>query len=144
MTNASAGPAGSTPQLEFINPPGLADFGTFSQVTTARGGKTIHVSGQVAWNAQGQVVGAGDLKAQTVQVFENLKVALAAAGAGFGDVVKFTIYVVDLQPQDRPVISQIRNRYVDPARLPASTMIGVDALVMEGLRIEVEAIAVVA
>jgi enamine deaminase RidA (YjgF/YER057c/UK114 family) len=144
MTNVAAGPAGSTPQLEFINPTGLANFGTFSQITTARGGKTIHVSGQVAWNAQGQVVGAGDLKVQTVQVFENLKVALAAAGAGFGDVVKFTIYVVDLQPQDRPVISQIRNRYVDPARLPASTMIGVDALVMEGLRIEVEAIAVIA
>ena len=144
MTTATGGPAGIAPQLEFINPPALANFGTFSQVATARGGKTIHISGQVAWNAQGKVVGAGDLNAQTVQVFENLKVALAAAGAGFRDVVKFTIYVVDLKPQDRAVISEIRNRYLDPARLPASTMIGVDALVMEDLRIEVEAIAVVA
>jgi enamine deaminase RidA (YjgF/YER057c/UK114 family) len=144
MTTATEGAAGIAPQLEFINPPGLANFGTFSQVATARGGKTIHISGQVAWNAQGKVVGAGDLNAQTVQVFENLKVALAAAGAGFRDVVKFTIYVVDLKPQDRAVISEIRNRYLDPARLPASTMIGVDALVMEELRIEVEAIAVVA
>jgi len=136
--------SGNQPQLEFLDPTGLANFGTFSQVTTARGGKTIHVSGQVAWNASGEVVGAGDLKAQTVQVFENLKVALAAAGAGFGDVVKFTIYVVDLKPEDRGTISEIRNRYVDPARRPASTMIGVDALVMDALRIEVEAIAVVA
>lgn len=134
----------AAPELAFINPPGLANFGTFSQVATARGGKTIHISGQVAWNAEGKVVGPGDLTVQTVQVFENLKVALAAAGAGFGDIVKLVTYVVDLQPQDRGIISQIRNRYLDPTRLPASTMIGVSALVMPELRIEVEAVAVVA
>ncbi len=137
-------PAGSAPQLEYINPPGLANFGTFSQVATARGGKTIHISGQVAWNAEGKVVAPGDLKGQTVQVFENLKVALAAAGATFSDLVKITTYVVDLKPEDRSVISEIRGRYMDPARKPASTMIGIDALVMAELRIEVEAIAVVA
>lgn len=78
-----------------------------------------------------------------MQVFENLKVALAAAGATFSDLVKITTYVVDLKPEDRGIISEIRGRYVDPARKPASTMIGVDALVMPALRIEVEAIAVV-
>ena len=141
MTTPSAS---SAPEIAFLNPPGLANFGTFSQVATARGGKTIHISGQVAWNAEGKVVGPGDLTVQTVQVFENLKVALAAAGAGFGDIVKLVTYVVDLQPQDRGIISQIRNRYLDPTRLPASTMIGVSALVMPELRIEVEAVAVVA
>jgi enamine deaminase RidA (YjgF/YER057c/UK114 family) len=143
MTTPAAGPAGRAPHIEHLNPEGLANFGTFSQVATARGGKTIHVSGQVAWNAQGAVVGPGDLAVQTVQVFENLKVALAAAGAGFRDVVKFTIYVVDLKPQDRSVISEIRGRYIEPDCLPASTMIGVAALVMAELRIEVEAVAVV-
>ena len=137
-------PTTAGPQVEFINPVGLANFGTFSQVAAVRGGKTIHVSGQVAWNADGKVVGAGDLAAQTVQVFENLKVALAAAGATFSDLVKIVTYVVDLKPADRAVISEIRARYVDPARKPASTMIGVDALVMAELRIEVEAVAVVA
>lgn len=141
MTAASRS---SAPEVAFINPPGLANFGTFSQVATVRGGKTVHISGQVAWNAEGKVVGGGDLAAQAVQVFENLKVALAAAGATFSDVVKIVTYVVDLKPQDRAVISEIRGRYFDPARKPASTMIGVDALVMAELRIEVEAIAVVA
>lgn len=140
----SASPTATAPELAYLNPPGLANFGTFSQVATARGGKTIHISGQVAWNAQGQVVAPGDLKGQTVQVFENLKIALAAAGATFSDLVKITTYVVDLKPEDRGVISEIRGRYMDPARKPASTMIGVDALVMAELKIEVEAVAVVA
>ncbi|MEO8038212.1 MAG: RidA family protein [Betaproteobacteria bacterium] len=140
MSSASS----AQPRVAFINPPGLANFGTFSQLVTVQGGQTVYISGQVAWNAEGQVIGPGDLKAQTVQVFENLKVALAAAGASFGDLVKITTYVVDLKPEDRAVISEIRNRYVDRTRLPASTMIGVDALVVDTLRIEVEAIAVVA
>ena len=139
-----ASPDATAPELAYLNPSGLANFGTFSQVVTARGGKTIHISGQVAWNAQGQVVAPGDLKGQTVQVFENLKIALAAAGATFGDLVKITTYVVDLKPEDRSVISEIRGRYMDPARKPASTMIGVSALVMPELKIEVEAVAVVA
>ena len=140
----SASQAAVAPELAYLNPPGLANFGTFSQVATARGGKTIHVSGQVAWNAQGQVVAPGDLEGQTVQVFENLKTALAAAGATFSDLVKITTYVVDLKPEDRGIISEIRGRYLDPARKPASTMIGVSALVTPELRIEVEAVAVVA
>jgi enamine deaminase RidA (YjgF/YER057c/UK114 family) len=85
----------------------------------------------------------GDLKAQTEKVFENLKLALAAAGGSFRDVVKFNIYVVNLKPQDRITISEVRNRYIDRDRPPASSMIGVAALVFEGLLIEVDAVAVV-
>jgi enamine deaminase RidA (YjgF/YER057c/UK114 family) len=97
----------------------------------------------VSWNEKGEVVHPGDLKAQAGQVFENLKVALAAAGATCDNVVKFTIYVVNLKPQDRIAISEVRGRYLTSGRVPASTMIGVQSLVSEGLLLEVEAIAVV-
>lgn len=127
--------------IRFINPPSLANFGTFSQVAVVTGGRTIHISGQVAWDRDGKLVAPGDLRAQTVKVLENLRDALAAAGAGFNDVVKFTIYVVDLKAEDRAVISEIRNGFIDKARPPASTMIGVSALVVPGARIEIEAVA---
>ncbi len=127
--------------IRFINPPSLANFGTFSQVAVVTGGRTIHISGQVAWDRDGKLVAPGDLRAQTVKVLENLRDALAAAGAGFNDVVKFTIYVVDLKAEDRAVISEIRNGFIDTSRPPASTMIGVSALVVPGARIEIEAIA---
>jgi enamine deaminase RidA (YjgF/YER057c/UK114 family) len=130
-------------QVEFINPPGLAQFKTFSHVAKVSGGKTIHISGQVSWNEKGEVMHPGDLKAQAGQVFENLKAALAAAGATYDNVVKFTIYVVNLKPQDRTTISEVRSRYLSSARPPASTMIGVQSLVSEGLLLEVEAVAVV-
>lgn len=127
--------------IRFINPPSLANFGTFSQVAVVTGGRTIHISGQVAWDRDGKLVAPGDLRAQTVKVLENLRDALAAAGAGFNDVVKFTIYVVDLKAEDRAIISEIRNGFIDTSRPPASTMIGVSALVVPGARIEIEAIA---
>ncbi|MBL8532725.1 MAG: RidA family protein [Betaproteobacteria bacterium] len=132
-----------TPEITFLNPPGLANLGTFSQVAVASGGRTIHISGQIAWDEQARLVGGGDLRVQTEQVFRNLGKALAAAGAGFADVIKFTVYVVDLQPADRVAISEVRHRFIDPARPPASTMIGVSALVVPDARIEIEAIAVV-
>ena len=102
----------------------------------------MHVSGQLAWNEKLELVAPGDLEAQTDKVFSNLGIALAAAGAGFRDVVKLTTYVVDLQPADRIVIANIRNRHLQ-GHLPASTLVGVAALVEAGARIEVEALAVV-
>lgn len=134
----------ATPAITFFNPPGLANLGTFSQVAVATGGRTIHVSGQLAWDETARLVGVGDLRAQAMRVFENLGLALKAAGASFRDVVKFTIYVVDLEPDDRAAISEVRNRFIDPARPPASTMVGVSALVVPEARIEIEAVAVIA
>ena len=129
--------------ITFINPPGLANLGTFSQVAVVSGERTIHISGQIAWDEDARLVGVGDLRAQTTRVFENLAKALAAAGATFDHVVKFTVYVVGLEPDDRAAISEVRNRFIDPTRPPASTMIGVSALVVPEARIEIEAVAVV-
>lgn len=129
---------------EFLNPPSLGRTSGWTQVVTATGGKTIYISGQTALNERGEVVGKGDLKAQTEQTFHNLELALAAVGATFQDVVKTTIFVVGLRPEHVPVLREVRSRYVSADRPPTSTLIGVSALVGADWLIEIDAIAVVA
>src|SRR5262252_773472 len=97
----------------FLNPPGLAPTNGWTHVVTSTGGKTIHISGQVGVDGRGQVVGKGDLKAQTEQSFANLEVALKAAGASFRDVVKMNLYVVGLKPELVLLVREVRARYVD-------------------------------
>ncbi len=130
-------------EFEFLKPDGLTHPPMYSQVVTVRGAKTIYVSGQVPLDASGALVGAGDYRAQTEQVYENLKLALAAAGATFADVVKQTTYVVNYQPEHRAMIAEVRLRYVSRENPPASTLVGVQALAMPGMLVEVEVIAVV-
>jgi enamine deaminase RidA (YjgF/YER057c/UK114 family) len=90
------------------------------------------------------VVGKGDLRAQVEKVFANLDACLKAAGATFRDVVKSNLYVVGLRPEHVPIIREVRARYFDQANPPASTLVGVEALVGLDWLIEVEVIAVVA
>lgn len=127
----------------FLQPKGLAASPSYTHVVTATGGTTIWISGQVALDEAGNLVGRGDLAAQTTQVFENLKCALAAAGASFQDVVKTNYYVVDYRPEQVTTIREVRSRYVSADKPPASTLVGVAALAYEGLLIEIEAVAVV-
>src|SRR5262245_9090403 len=126
-----------------INPPELAKPGGYSHVVTATGGKLVFIAGQVAWNAQGEMVGKGDLRAQATQVYTNLKTALAAAGATFADVVKMNTYIVNFKSSDLPMIREVRSQFFPQENLPASTLVGVQALALDGLLIEVEAVAVV-
>jgi enamine deaminase RidA (YjgF/YER057c/UK114 family) len=97
----------------------------------------------VANDPSGQLVGKGDLKAQTEQVFANLKTALAASGATFNDVVKITWYVKGYKPDDLPILRGIRDKYVNIASPPASTLVGVASLFQEDYLLEVDAIAVI-
>ncbi|HVY04928.1 MAG TPA: RidA family protein [Burkholderiales bacterium] len=127
----------------FVNPAGVRRIGAFSHGACATGGTTVYVSGQISLDADGNLVGKGDLRRQSEQVFDNVKAVLEAAGATFADVVKLTHFVVGLKPEQRAAITEVRNRYVNQAQPPASTMVGVDALVMDGLLIEVEAVAVI-
>jgi enamine deaminase RidA (YjgF/YER057c/UK114 family) len=129
-------------ELEHIRPDGLANNPAYTQVVAARGARTVYVSGQVAQDETGALVGEGDLAAQTEQVMENLGTALAAAGASFADVVKITSFVVDYRPEHRAVVSAVRSRYLPATDPPASTLIGVSALAAPGWLIEIEAIAV--
>jgi len=128
---------------EFLNPPTLGKTHGWTHVVTTCGGKTIHISGQTAVDADGKVVGKGDLKRQTEQAFENLRLALAAAGATWSDVVVTRLYVVNLKPEHVPIIREVRSRFVSAEHPPASTLVGVSALVGADWLIEIEATAVV-
>ena len=127
----------------FLDPPTLSKTHGWTQVVTTSGGKTIHISGQTAIDATGNVIGKGDLKLQTEQTFENLRLALAAAGATWRDVIVTRLYVVNLKPEHVPVIREVRIRYVSAEHPPASTLVGVSALVGADWLIEIEATAFV-
>ena len=127
--------------IQRMNPPGLSTPTGYSHVVSARGGRTIYIAGQVALDAKGQLVGEGDLAAQTRQVFANLEVALKAAGAGFSDVVKTNYYLRDAAQVQ--VIRDVRSKYFTK-ELPASTLVEVSRLANPGFLIEIEVIAVVA
>ncbi len=128
---------------KFINPPGMKPLGMYTQVTVAQGGSIAFISGQVAVDANGKVVGADDIQAQAVQVFENLKLALGGIGATFGDVIKFTIYIVGLTQERRKAVMDVRGRYISHEDPPAATMVGVDQLVEPELLVEVEAVVAI-
>jgi len=104
-----------------------------------RAGGLLFVSGQVAFDADGNVVGAGDMEAQARQVFRNLGAVLAAAGASFADLVKLTIFVRDVGAV--AAIRTVRDEFVDTANPPASTLVEVSSLVLPDLLLEVEAVA---
>ena len=128
--------------LELINPEELPTSESYTQVVVARGSRLVFVAGQVADDAQGNLVGSGDLAAQARQAFANVGRALAAAGAGPEQVSRITIYVVQHRPEYLPLISAARAA-VFGDHLPADTLLGVEALAAPGYLIEVEAIAVV-
>jgi len=133
-------------EKKFIHPEKLANFPKlFTQVVTVKSGetKTVYISGQVAIDREGRVVGKGDLGAQAAQVFENLSFALESAGAKPEDVVKLNIYVVNMKPEDGKTVGLARRKWFNQENLPASTMIGVVSLVSPDFLLEVEAIAVV-
>lgn len=128
---------------EYLNPPALNPTFGWTHVVATSGGKTIHISGQSGIDERGQLV-SKDLKAQTERTFENLKVALASAGANFRDVVNSRVYVVNFKPEYLPIIREVRSRYFAADQPPASTLVGVTALAGADWLIEIEVTAVVA
>jgi enamine deaminase RidA (YjgF/YER057c/UK114 family) len=127
---------------EFTNPDTLPPPRGYTHVVGARPGKIVFLSGQVALDAEGKVIGEGDLRAQTETTYSHVGAGLAAVGASFGDLVKITTYVVDLTPDRRQVIADVRSNYLPRQNPPASTMVGVSALAVPGLLIEVEVVAI--
>src|SRR5215469_10277959 len=120
-----------------VSPEGMAAGRGYTHVVTGRG-RLVVVSGQVAQDERGELVGAGDPAAQARQVFENLRRCLAAAGAGFGDVVKLTVFLLDVA--DLPAVREARDAVIDTARPPASTLVQVAGLFAPGYLLEVEAL----
>jgi len=128
---------------KFVNPADMKPLGMYSTVTIAQGGSIAFISGQVSVDGNGKVVGAGDIEAQAVQVFENLKRALGGIGATFEDVIKFTIYIVEFSQERRKAVMNVRGRYISHDNPPAATMVGIDQLVEPELLVEIEAVVAV-
>ena len=105
-----------------------------------RAGELLFVSGIVSVDVEGRLVGGDDVVAQARQVFRNMGDVLAAAGCGFADVVKVTIFLTNVD--DRPRINPLRQEVFGETR-PASTLVEVSRLAVEGAKVEVEAVALV-
>ena len=122
------------------HPTGMTAGNGYSHAVAAQGGRLVAIAGQVAMDENGELVGRDDPRAQAERVFENLRLALAAAGATFADVIKFGVFVTDIALL--PVIRETRDRHIDVEHPPASTAVQVGALFQPGYLIEVEALAV--
>jgi enamine deaminase RidA (YjgF/YER057c/UK114 family) len=121
-----------------IRPDGMPPVNGYSHVVSAEG-RLVVVSGQVPLDADGVFAGPEPEK-QVRQVFENLRVALAAAGTEMSDVIKLTIYLTDLA--DLEVVRRVRDEYIATDRPPASSLVQVAGLVDPAFRVEIEALAV--
>jgi enamine deaminase RidA (YjgF/YER057c/UK114 family) len=128
--------------VQRLQPEGLFKPSGYTQVVVATGRRMVFVSGQVSIDTQGTLVAPGDLAGQARQVYANLRAALEGARAKPADVVKLTTFVVGYTPEIRPLIVEARSTVFSAAILPASTLVGVQALAEPGYLIEVEAIAV--
>jgi enamine deaminase RidA (YjgF/YER057c/UK114 family) len=124
-----------------LAPGGLAPGNGYSHAVVATG-RVVAIAGQVAMDESGELVGADDPRAQAERVFENLRLALAAAGATFADVIKFGMFATDMSIL--PTVREVRDRYIDADRPPASTAVQVAALFRPGFVLEVEALALIA
>jgi enamine deaminase RidA (YjgF/YER057c/UK114 family) len=142
QTNDRKAPASGSDTVRFVNPPGLAQNPRYTHVVEITKGRTILISGQIAYDKDGKVVGKGDMAAQTTQVFENLKAAVDAVDATFNDVVKLTSFLVNML-ENLPAYRDVRAKYLaHNQHQPASTTVGVAALLNPDLLLEAEAVVV--
>jgi enamine deaminase RidA (YjgF/YER057c/UK114 family) len=140
---SSPGRETNVPIHRFLNPSTMPPTRGYTHVVETQGAsRTIYLAGQLGMTADGKFAGApGDFRAQAVQCFENIKLALAAVDARIEHVVKVTNYFVDIA--QLPIFLEVRNRYVNTKAPPASTAVQISKLAHDGALIEVEAIAVV-
>ena len=123
-----------------IVPPEVKPVASYKLATRMEAGRLLYVSGQVAWDASGNIVGKGDVRAQARQTFANLRQVLQAAGGDLKDLMKITTYITKIE--DVPAVAQARGE-VFQGELPASTLIVVKSLFHPDFLIEVEGVAAV-
>lgn len=132
--------------ITLVNPEGLPEVDLYRQVSVATGSKMVFVAGQVAWDADGGMVGVGDLATQVEQCYLNVATALAGVGGSFDDVAKLTVYLVDWTPEKMPVVMEGIARASEKlgvTPVPPLTGLGVSTLAAPDLLVEVEATAVI-
>jgi enamine deaminase RidA (YjgF/YER057c/UK114 family) len=129
-------------KIRYLNPEALKKSPSYTHVVEVSSPvRTVYIAGQLGAGRDGGLVGApGDFRAQAVQVFDNLKAALASVGAGFGDVVKLNSYLADIG--HIAILREVRGGYLNAEKLPASTTIEVSKFALPGALLEVEAVAV--
>ena len=125
---------------ELINPPDLHPAPGFSHVAVAEGSKVVHFAGQLGIGQDFSLV-ADDLHGQTAAAMRNLKVAMDAAGVGWDDIVRRTIYT--MEPTQYETITQAIDEVTGGADHPAQTIVGITGLAVPGCLIEIECTAVV-
>ena len=135
------GPGMDPLHTEYLNSGTANGIPGFTQAV--RVGQMVYISGQVALDDEGLVVGAGDLRAQAAQVYANLTRTLASAGAVPSEVVKLTYYVVNLKPDDLAMLQELGSKFLPPRRLPAGVMVGISALPRDSLLLAIDAVAIV-
>ena len=121
-----------------INPPALAKPTGYSYAIK-KSGTPVFISGQVALDAEGKLVGENDAAAQTEQVFKNLQAVVEGCGGTMADIVKITIFVTD--PSYRPAVAAARLKWFKEGEWPASTYLVVSALAVPTMLVEIEAVA---
>jgi enamine deaminase RidA (YjgF/YER057c/UK114 family) len=126
-----------------INPEAVAAPRNYSHVVVVDAGRLVFLAGQVPLAPDGSLVGAGDVAEQARQCFRNIRAALEAVGATPDDIIKLTTFVVDFDPSQRDPIIAARDEILGfGEQVPASTLVGVDALALDDFLIEVEAMAI--
>jgi enamine deaminase RidA (YjgF/YER057c/UK114 family) len=136
------GAAAEAQEPKFLNPTALPPTKGYTHVVEVPPGyRLIFLSGQIALDSTGALRAGPDFRSQAKQVFENLRAGLAAVGADFDDVVKLNFYLLDVR--NIPDLREVRDRYVNVAAPPASTLVQVSRLPRDDLLLEVEAIAAV-
>jgi enamine deaminase RidA (YjgF/YER057c/UK114 family) len=123
-----------------ITTPEARPVANYKMATRMEGGRLVYVSGQVAWDASGNIVGKGDVGAQARQTFRNLRQVLQAAGGDLGSLMKMTTYITRIE--DRPAVAEARSEVFD-GEVPASTLIVVKSLFHPDFLVEIEGVAVV-
>jgi enamine deaminase RidA (YjgF/YER057c/UK114 family) len=127
---------------EIFSPATLPPPVGYSHIAKVNKSTMIYLAGQVSSDASGKLVGEGDFEAQAEQVFNNVRIAVEAAGGTMADIVKMNIYLVAEVSQDEvPKMRAIRDRYVNTQKPPASTLVVVSRLARPGWLLEIEAIA---
>jgi enamine deaminase RidA (YjgF/YER057c/UK114 family) len=132
------------PDIKIINPDALGKpLGQYSQLTRVKASEYIYIAGQVGVGKDGKLAGDGGFDAQCAQTFANIEAALKSCGAGWGNIVQFTTYLVHSQDIPRFMAYRLREfpKMFTNGAYPPNTLLMIDRLVQESLLIEVQAVA---
>jgi len=132
-------------RVTHINPPTLYDSVKYglSQIITVEGGKLVLISGQPAYDVAENPIGAGDIKTQITAALDNVRLALAAAGATPADVVQMRTYIVGYKPEHLAIFTPLVRAFYPAATPPTAVLVGVETLAVPNILVEIEVMAVV-